>query len=73
MQNAKSESYIDHFGFECLANGTMVSQIVEQQLTERAQAPTPWPHCSVSAQLNSKGFVKRRILTLVGWEEATSR
>jgi hypothetical protein len=38
--------------------------IVEQQLTERAQAPTPWPHCSVcGTQLNSKGFVKRRILT----------
>jgi len=37
MQNAKSESYIDHFGFE-LGKWTMVSQIVEQQLTERAQA-----------------------------------
>jgi len=43
--------------------------IVEQQLTERAQAPASWSSCSVCGTLVSKGFVKRRILTLVGQVE----
>lgn len=41
-----------------------------QQLSERAQAPTHWGCCSVcGTRLVSKGFVKRRMLTLVGWVE----
>lgn len=44
--------------------------IVEQQLQERASMPTKWDACSVCAtRLVSKGFVNRRILTLVGWVE----
>jgi hypothetical protein len=44
--------------------------IVCQQLSERAQAPTQWSCCSVcGTRLVSKGFAKRRILTLVGWVE----
>ncbi len=41
--------------------------LVIQQVTERAQAPTRWglcPHCG--QRLRSKGFVQRRLLTLVG-------
>lgn len=44
--------------------------IVEQQLQERATMPIEWDACSVCAtRLVSKGFVNRRILTLVGWVE----
>ena len=51
--------------------------IVEQQLLERSQLPTLWSHCSVCrTSLVSKGFVKRRILTLVGrveWKRRVGR
>ncbi len=51
--------------------------IVEQQLMERAQAPTQWAACSVcGAALRSKGFAKRQILTLVGvveWKRRVGR
>lgn len=51
--------------------------IVEQQLTERAQAPTSWSPCPVCGiPLVSKGFVKRQILTLVGqveWKRRVGR
>lgn len=44
--------------------------IVEQQLVERAQVQEQWSCCPVcSTRLVSKGFVKRKILTLVGWVE----
>lgn len=44
--------------------------IVEQQLIERAQVQAQWGRCSMcGVQLVSKGFVKRRILTLVGLVE----
>lgn len=44
--------------------------IVEQQLTERAQASVQWECClKCGTRLVSKGFVKRQILTLVGWLE----
>jgi len=44
--------------------------IVEQQLSERAQALTEWSCCpACGTKLVSKGFVKRRILTLVGFVE----
>ena len=51
--------------------------IVEQQLMERAQAPTQWAGCSVcGAALRSKGFAKRQMLTLVGvveWKRRVGR
>lgn len=41
--------------------------IVEQQLQSRASVPTQWQPCPVChTLLHSKGFAKRRILTLVG-------
>lgn len=44
--------------------------IVEQQLQSRASVPTQWQPCPVChTPLHSKGFAKRRILTLVGWVE----
>ena len=44
--------------------------IVEQLLMERAQMPVQWELCPVcGTRLVSKGFVKRRMLTLVGWVE----
>lgn len=44
--------------------------IVEQQLVERAQVQEQWSCCPVCrTRLVSKGFVKRKILTLVGWVE----
>jgi hypothetical protein len=44
--------------------------IIEQQLTERAQETMQWGCCSVcGSHLVSKGFVSRRIQTLVGWVE----
>lgn len=48
----------------------LAKAILQQQLAERAQVPTQWTKCSVcGTQLRSKGFVKRRMLTLVGWVE----
>lgn len=51
--------------------------IVEQQLTDRAQAPTEWNCCSVcGTQLVSKGFAKRQMLTLIGevdWKRRIGR
>ena len=51
--------------------------IVEQQLHERAVASTTWGTCLVChAQLVSKGFVKRQMLTLVGqveWKRRVGR
>lgn len=45
-------------------------KLVEQQLQERAQAPQAWSHCATcGSRLESKGFVPRRMLTLVGWVE----
>lgn len=42
--------------------------LVEQQLNQRAQRPQNWENCSqCGARLQSKGFVSRRMLTLVGW------
>ena len=42
--------------------------IVEDQLNTRAQLSSPWSKCRhCGRQLRSKGFEKRRMLTLVGW------
>ena len=42
--------------------------IVEDQLNTRAQLSSPWRKCRhCGRQLRSKGFEKRRMLTLVGW------
>ena len=50
---------------------------VEQQLTDRAQAPTEWNDCSVcGTQLVSKGFAKRQMFTLIGeveWKRRLGR
>jgi hypothetical protein len=44
--------------------------MVCQQLSERAQLPLQWSCCpQCGTRLLSKGFAKRRILTLVGWVE----
>lgn len=51
--------------------------IVQQQLHERAVAPTDWSTCLVChTRLVSKGFVERQILTLVGqveWKRRVGR
>lgn len=45
-------------------------KLVEQQLQERAQVPQVWSDCvTCGSRLESKGFVQRRMLTLVGWVE----
>src|SRR5918997_950120 len=44
--------------------------LVENHLNERAKQPQFWKNCAkCGARLESKGFVSRRILTLVGWVE----
>jgi len=44
--------------------------LVEQQLNQRSQQPQTWEKCSqCGVRLQSKGFVSRRLLTLVGWVE----
>lgn len=44
--------------------------LVEQQLDERAKRPEVWESCPQCGHcLQSKGFVSRRMLTLVGWVE----
>jgi hypothetical protein len=44
--------------------------LVEQQLNERAKQPQTWETCrGCGSRLESKGFVSRRMLTLVGWVE----
>ena len=44
--------------------------LVEQQLNQRAQRPQSWENCNqCGTRLQSKGFVSRRMLTLVGWVE----
>ena len=51
--------------------------VVKQQLRERARVPTQWTDCQVcQTQLHSKGFVNRRMLTLVGaveWQRRVGR
>jgi hypothetical protein len=48
--------------------------LVEQQLNQRSQQPQAWEHCSqCGVRLQSKGFVSRRMLTLVGWVEWNRR
>lgn len=40
---------------------------VEQELNQRAQAPTHWPVCpSCQGQIRSKGFRRRQMSTLIG-------
>ncbi len=52
-------------------------RLVESMLTRRAQQPTPWPACPrCGAPLESKGFVPRQIVTLVGvlhWKRRVGR
>lgn len=44
--------------------------LVNHHLDERAQLPQSWGNChQCGHRLESKGFVNRRILTLVGWVE----
>jgi hypothetical protein len=44
--------------------------LVNHQLNERAQRPQVWGNCrQCGSRLESKGFVNRRMLTLVGWVE----
>ncbi|MBW4540241.1 MAG: ISKra4 family transposase [Myxacorys chilensis ATA2-1-KO14] len=44
--------------------------LVNHHLNERAQLPQSWGNChQCGSHLQSKGFVPRRILTLVGWVE----
>lgn len=52
-------------------------KIVEEELTKRAQRPTVWeacPHCG--CRLQSKGFIRREMVTLVGkvvWRRRAGR
>lgn len=44
--------------------------LVEEHLNERARQPQRWGSCAgCGRRLESKGFVHRRMLTLVGWVE----
>lgn len=44
--------------------------LVEYQLNERAKRPQQWSNCAeCGSRIESKGFVSRRMLTLVGWVE----
>jgi hypothetical protein len=44
--------------------------LVNHHLNERAQRPQSWGNChQCGSRLESKGFVSRRMLTLVGWVE----
>lgn len=44
--------------------------LVNHELNERAQLPQSWGNChGCGSRLESKGFVSRRMLTLVGWVE----
>lgn len=44
--------------------------LVEYHLNERAKQPEIWSNCArCGSRLHSKGFVGRRMLTLVGWVE----
>lgn len=48
----------------------LAKTLVEQQLDERAKRPQVWETCTQCGhRLQSKGFVSRRMLTLVGWVE----
>lgn len=48
----------------------LAKTVVEQQLNERAKRPDEWGICGTCGRhLQSKGFVSRRMLTLVGWVE----
>ena len=47
-------------------------KLVEEELAERAQRPTKWPHCEqCGKRLESKGFEERQLTGLIGtvrWE-----
>src|SRR5512147_2708051 len=44
--------------------------LVNHHLNERAKRPQSWGNCpQCGSRLESKGFVSRRMLTLVGWVE----
>ena len=55
----------------------MAVKIVEAELTERAQCPTDWPNCpECGRRLHSKGFLPRRILSIIGeirWKRRVGR
>lgn len=52
-------------------------RLVEEELAARAQQPTEWPACpQCGARLESKGFVRRQIMTLLGlihWQRRVGR
>ncbi len=64
-----------------LAAGQFARQIavrlVEEVLTQRAQQPTEWPTCPrCGTRLQSKGFVRRQITSLlgiIGWQRRVGR
>lgn len=46
----------------------LARELVEHELNQRAQPVEVWGNCPICGhKLHSKGFVHRRILTLVGW------
>ncbi len=55
----------------------LAKQLVEQELTRRAQLPTAWTRCShCGTRLRSKGMRSRQIQTLVGmvhWQRRVGR
>lgn len=61
----------------CKMGTWLARAIVQQQLSERAQLHKQWSFCSsCGTRLVSKGFVKRRMLTLVGeveWKRRVGR
>ncbi len=55
----------------------LAKQIIERELTRRAQLPTPWTKCTkCGTRLDSKGMRPRQIQTLVGivhWQRRVGR
>lgn len=46
----------------------LANALVESELNQRAHQAIEWGHCpQCGARLHSKGYVSRRMLTLVGW------
>jgi hypothetical protein len=55
----------------------LAGHLVESVLAERARRPTVWPRCpQCGADMRSKGFVQRQVLSLLGplqWRRRVGR
>jgi hypothetical protein len=71
MKNCKRASHLPAGVLTAWQIGLWFAKtLVEQQLDERAKRPQGWANCAkCGRRLESKGFVSRQMLTLVGWVE----